>query len=155
MENQIGLQKDYADKMIENLNVYLSNVQVTYMNVRSYHWNIKGKQFFQLHEKYEELYDRLNEMADEIAERILMLGGTPVHAFSKYLKLASIKEKENISSTEGTLKEVLSEARQLLKEERELIAIASDNGDDGTVDMLTAYVDEQEKMIWMYGALLS
>jgi starvation-inducible DNA-binding protein len=154
MENQIGLQKDYADKMIEKLNVYLSNVQVTYMNVRSYHWNIKGKQFFQLHEKYEELYDRLNEMADEIAERILMLGGTPVHAFSKYLKLASIKEKENISSTEETLKEVLSEARQLLKEERELIAIASDNGDDGTVDMLTAYVDEQEKMIWMYGALL-
>ncbi|MDY0198443.1 MAG: DNA starvation/stationary phase protection protein [Tenuifilaceae bacterium] len=152
--NQIGINKDYAAKMNEKLNVYLSNVQLSYMNVRGYHWNIVGKQFFQLHEKFEELYDTLNEMADEIAERILMLGGTPVHAFSKYIKMATIKEKENISTVEATVKEALNEILELLKNEREIAALAADNGDEGTVDLVTGYIAAQEKLVWMLNATL-
>ncbi|MDD2195925.1 MAG: DNA starvation/stationary phase protection protein [Bacteroidales bacterium] len=152
--NQIGISKDYSAKMNEKLNAYLSNVQLSYMNVRGYHWNIVGKQFFQLHEKFEELYDSLNEMADEIAERILMLGGTPVHAFSKYIKMATIKEKENISTAEGTVKETLNELLELLKNEREIIELASENGDEGTIDLMTGYISEQEKLVWMLNANL-
>lgn len=154
MENQIGLQTNYTAKMSEKLNVYLSNVQLAYMNVRGYHWNIVGKQFFQLHAKYEELYNALNEQADEIAERILMLGGSPVHSFSKYIKLASIKEKENINSSDGTIKEVLEETKILLKLEREIIKEASENNDDGTVNLISGFIEPQEKMIWMLNALL-
>ena len=62
------------------------------MNVRGYHWNIKGKQFFVLHAKFEEVYNNLNEMADEVAERILILGGKPLHSFSEYLKISEIEE---------------------------------------------------------------
>ncbi len=153
MENQIGLQKAYADKMAESLNAYLSSVQVAYMNVRGYHWNITGNQFYLLHEKFEEIYNSLNEMADEIAERILMLGVSPVHAYSKYLKLAKIREKENVSTSKETVREVLDETRQLLKAEREIVRLASENGDDGTVNLITGYIDEQEKMIWMLSAL--
>lgn len=152
--NQIGISKDYAAKMNEKLNVYLSNVQLSYMNVRGYHWNIVGKQFFQLHDKFEELYDSLNEMADEIAERILMLGGTPVHAFSKYLKMATIKEKENVSTAEGTVKEAINEILELLKNEREIIELAAENGDEGTIDLMTGYISEQEKLVWMLNANL-
>ncbi|HCY00235.1 MAG TPA: DNA starvation/stationary phase protection protein [Bacteroidales bacterium] len=152
--NQIGISKDYSAKMNEKLNVYLSNVQLSYMNVRGYHWNIVGKQFFQLHEKFEELYDSLNEMADEVAERILMLGGTPVHAFSKYIKMATIKEKENISTAEGTIKETLNELLELLKNEREIIEFAAENGDEGTIDLMTGYISEQEKLVWMLNANL-
>jgi len=154
MENQIGIQKDYADKMIKMLNNYLSNVQVFYMNVRGYHWNIKGKQFFNLHEKFEELYDTLNDMADEIAERVLMLDGTPIHAFSEYLKVTTIKEKVNISSADETVKEVLNDMKHLLKEEREIVSAASEAEDNGTVDLISGYIDSQEKLVWMYNSLL-
>ena len=154
MENQIGLDRDYAEKMVQKLNTLLSDVQVFYMNVRGFHWNVSGKQFFMLHEKFEDLYNSLNEKADEIAERILMLEGTPLHAFSKYLKQAGIKEKEGISSAEGTVKEVLDSLKQLLGAEREIAAMASDAGDDGTVNLVTGYMDEQEKMVWMYHAFL-
>lgn len=154
MENQIGIQKDYADKMINMLNNYLSNVQVFYMNVRGYHWNIKGKQFFMLHEKFEELYDTLNDMADEIAERVLMLDGKPVHAFSEYLKVATLKEKVNISSADETVKEVLNDMNHLLKEEREIVSAASEAEDNGTVDLISGYIDSQEKLVWMYNSLL-
>jgi len=154
MEVQIGLDKGYTEKVVEKLNAFLSDVQVFYMNVRGYHWNISGKNFFLLHTKFEELYDSLNDMADEIAERILMLGGRPVHAFSKYLKMATLSEKENVSSSEETVKEVLNGIKQLLKAEREILSMASDAGDDGTVDLMTGFISDQEKMVWMYSAFL-
>lgn len=154
MKNQIGLNADYAKQINEKLNVFLSDVQIVYMNLRGYHWNIVGKHFFALHEKYEEIYDVLNDMADEIAERIIMLGGVPVHAYSKYIKMANIKEKENVITSEATIKEVIAELNQLLDIEREIIEFAGENGDEGTVDMVTGYIGEQEKTIWMLNALL-
>lgn len=154
MKNQIGLSANYAATVNELLNGYLSNIQVSYMNVRGYHWNIVGKQFFQLHAKFEDYYNQLNEMADEVAERILMLGGQPVHAFSKYLKVATIPEKENVSGTEATIKELLSEVSILLEQERAILKLAAENGDDGTVDLMTGYISGQEKLIWMFNAVL-
>ena len=154
MKNQIDLASGYSEKMVEKLNLFLSNVQVFYMSVRGFHWNITGKNFFKLHEKFEELYDDLNEKADEIAERILMLEGKPVHAFSEYLKMAEIVEKTNVSKDVDTVREVVAGLLVLLKQEREIVAFAGENGDEGTVDLVTGYIAGQEKMIWMLNAFL-
>jgi starvation-inducible DNA-binding protein len=154
MSNQIGLNADYAKKMNDKLNGYLSNVQISYMNVRGFHWNIVGKQFYQLHEKFEEVYNGLNDMADEIAERILMLGGTPVHAFSKYIQMATLKEKENVGSADATVKELINDTLVLLNNERELVKLAADNGDEGTVSLISGYIEQHEKMLWMLNATL-
>ncbi len=154
MNKNIGLNQNYSVKMAEALNAYLSDVQVAYMNVRGYHWNVVGKQFFALHAKYEEVYNGLNEMADEVAERILMLGGKPLHSFSDYLKNASLKEKQNVSSGEATVDALLDDVKYLLAKERELLKEASENNDEGTVAMLSGYIGHQEKMIWMFSSLL-
>lgn len=152
--NNIGLNDNYKKEMVNKLNGFLSDVQVTYMNVRGYHWNIIGKQFFALHEKFEEIYDRLNEMADEIAERILMLGGVPLHSFSEYLEVASVKERLNVSTAEDTVEAYLADTSQLLTSEREILSLASDSDDEGTAGLISEYIGEQEKMIWMLNALL-
>lgn len=154
MNNQIGLDTKYAEKMSEQLNVYLSNVQMFYMNVRGYHWNIVGPQFFSLHAKFEELYDALNEMADEIAERILMLEGRPLHSFTEYLNTATIKERTDLATTAETINAVREDMMSLLEQEREIAAAAAEAGDEGTVDMVTGYIPEQEKLLWMFGAML-
>ncbi len=127
MKNPIGLDKDYSAKMAVKLNELLSNVQILYMNVRSYHWNIVGKHFFKLHDKFEELYDELNDNADEIAERILMLGETPVHAFSEYLKIAELKESKNINTDVATVNETINGLLVLLNHERAIIELAGEN----------------------------
>lgn len=150
----IGLQKNYKKEIVENLNSYLSSVQIMYMNVRGYHWNIVGKQFFALHEKYEEIYNNLNEMADEIAERILMLNGKPLHSFSDYIKVSTIKERLNLSSAEDTIKALLEDTSKLLETEREILALAADNEDEGTASLLSDFIGEQEKMVWMFNSLL-
>lgn len=150
----LGLNNKYKNEMVEKLNSYLSSVQIMYMNVRGYHWNIVGKQFFALHAKFEEVYNGLNEMADEIAERILMLDGKPLHSFSEYIKVSSIKERLNLSSAEDTIKALLDDTAKLLKAERDILAQASDNDDEGTASLMSGFIGEQEKMIWMFNALL-
>jgi starvation-inducible DNA-binding protein len=152
--NNTGLKENYKKEMAEKLNAYLSSVQIAYMNVRGYHWNIVGKQFFALHEKFEEIYNSLNEMADEIAERILMLDGRPLHSFTEYIKVSSIKERLNVSSAEDTTRALLEDTARLLQAEREILSLASENEDEGTASMVSDYIGEQEKMIWMFNSLL-
>jgi len=151
---QTGLNNEYAENTAAKLNELLADVQIMYMNTRGFHWNIKGNRFFILHEKFEEFYNELNLMADQIAERILMIGGKPVHAYSQYIKMASIQESINKDSAEETINEILEGLTVLLKKERSIIAEAAQHSDDGTVDLLTGYISAQEKEMWMYGAFL-
>lgn len=148
------LKDNYKNEMVKKLNIYLSDVQVAYMNVRGFHWNITGNQFFGLHVKFEEIYNSLNEMADEIAERILMLDGKPLHSFTDYLKVSSVKERKGVCSAEGTVSALLEDISILLASEREILSIASDNDDEGTVSLMSDFIGEQEKMIWMFNAFL-
>jgi len=150
----IGLQENYKKEMAEKLNAYLSSVQIMYMNVRGYHWNIVGKQFFALHEKFEDIYNNLNEMADEIAERILMLDGKPLHSFTAYIKESSIKERLDVCAAEDTIKAFLEDTAKLLEAEREILSMASENDDEGTAALVSDYIGAQEKIMWMFNALL-
>ncbi|MDV7186079.1 DNA starvation/stationary phase protection protein [Lutibacter sp. TH_r2] len=152
--NKIGFNMDYSEEVVGKLNAYLSSLQIAYMNVRGYHWNIEGKQFFTLHSKFEEVYNSLNEMADEVAERILILGGKPLHSFSEYLKISEINEQTNVSSSEESINSLLNDTQKLLNIEREILSFASENGDEGTVGLLSEYIGEQEKMTWMLNAQL-
>ena len=142
-------------KTIDKLNKLLSDIQLFYMNTRGYHWNIKGDKFFVLHAKFEELYNDLAEKADEVAERILMLGGTPVHAFSKYIELSDIKESEDKTTAEVTVSEVVSGLEILLKKERDILESSSEANDEGTVALMSDYISSQEKTLWMYKTYLS
>ncbi|MCF8309454.1 MAG: DNA starvation/stationary phase protection protein [Bacteroidales bacterium] len=153
-KNQVNLAEEKSQKLVDELNVLLGDVQVFYMNVKGYHWNIEGKPFFVLHDKFEELYNDLAEKGDEIAERIKTLEGRPVHSYSEFLNVADIKEETDVSSDEDTVKGVVNGLQKLVDRERNIINMASENGDETTADILTGFMGEQEKMIWMYNAFI-
>lgn len=123
-----------------------------YTNLRGFHWNIKGHDFFVLHSQFEKMYDDTAEKVDEIAERILMLGGTPANKFSDYLKVANINEVDKISNGEQALNNILQSISYLIGEERKILSIASQSGDEVTVSMMSDYLQEQEKLVWMLTA---
>ncbi|MBN2610646.1 MAG: DNA starvation/stationary phase protection protein [Bacteroidales bacterium] len=152
--NNFNQDQKYVKSMVDKLNGLLSDVQLFYMNARGFHWNIKGNQFFMLHEKFEKLYDTLADNADEIAERILMLEGAPLHAFSDYIKKSDIKEIKNVSTGQETVKHVVDGINMLLEKEREISSLAGDAGDDATVDLVTGMIAAQEKDLWMYRSFL-
>lgn len=152
--NHIGLNKKESGELSNGLNDLLANYHIFYQNTRGYHWNIKGEKFFELHLKFEELYNDLILKIDEIAERILTLGGTPIHSFSGYLKNSKIEEKENVSNGKEAVKNILESFKILLEKQRKLLAISGKCDDEGTNALMSDYIREQEKLVWMYSAYL-
>lgn len=137
-----------ADKVTKELQVLLAEFQLFYTNLRGFHWNVKGPFFKPLHEQYEEMYDDSAAKVDEIAERILMLGQTPVHTFSEYLKVATIKETGVVSEAGEIAKIILDNLKTIIAQERKILAIASEGDDEATAAMMSDYIREQEKTIW-------
>lgn len=153
-KNQIGLDEAKAKKLADKLNLLLANYQLFYINARGFHWNISGEKFFELHLKFEEIYNDSLLKIDEIAERILTLGHTPSHNFTSYLKLATIKEANNVSEGKKAVKLVVQGYQTLIEQERELLNLSADANDEGTNALMSDYIREQEKLIWMYSAFL-
>lgn len=153
--NKIGLDKEKSKKLGENLNALLANYSVFYQNTRGYHWNIKGDRFFELHMKFEELYNNLLEKIDEVAERILTLGHTPEHRYSQYLERSEIKESKQVSDGVTAVKEVLEAFKSVISIQREILELSGEAGDEGTNALMSDYIREQEKLVWMYSAYVS
>jgi len=144
----LHLDASAANKVVEALQQLLADYQVFYTNLRGFHWNIKGHGFFVLHSKFEEMYDNAAEKVDELAERILMLGGVPVNKFSEYLKVARVKEVSGVSCGDEALENILNTYGQFIAEERKLLSLASEAGDEATA-LMSDYLKEQEKLVWM------
>ncbi|PST92926.1 DNA starvation/stationary phase protection protein [Photobacterium sp. NCIMB 13483] len=152
--NLIGLDSDKAQALAADLNQLLSNYQVFYMNTRGYHWNIKGQQFFELHLKFEEIYTDLQIKIDELAERILTLGYTPDHSFSRYLTASDIQEHQNVSDGQQGVQGLVDGFSILLGQQRRILTAAGDASDEGTAALMGDYIREQEKLLWMLNAYL-
>jgi starvation-inducible DNA-binding protein len=152
--NSIGLDTKKTEELANDLNQLLANFQLYYQNLRGIHWNIKGRAFFDLHVKFEELYTDANLKVDEIAERILTLGATPLHTFEDYNKAAKVPVGKNISKDEKAVKLIVDSLAELLKMERSILETSDDANDEGTNSMMSGFITEQEKTVWMMKAWL-
>ena len=153
--NSIGLNQEMSISLAKELNILLANFQQYYMNLRGIHWNIKGKRFFDLHTKFEELYGDANVKVDEIAERILTLGGVPFHTYADYLNNTVVPIGKNISDDEEAIRLVLLSLTELLILERKLLELSGEANDEGTNSMMSDFITEQEKIVWMMKAWLA
>ncbi|MEZ5009151.1 MAG: Dps family protein [Chitinophagales bacterium] len=153
--NYIGLDTKEAKKLAKGLNELLASYQVFYQNTRGFHWNIKGLKFFELHLKFEELYNDLQIKIDEIAERVLTLGHTPTHSFTDYVKASGIQEAKNVSEGTVAVQSILTSFKTLIAKERELLDLSGEMNDEGTNALMSDYIREQEKLVWMYSSFMS
>ncbi len=151
----IGLNVKETEELIVTLNGLLANFQVYYQNLRGLHWNIKGKSFFELHMKFEEFYTDSQEKVDLIAERILTLGGTPLHTFKDYINLSKVKVGKNIVEDETSVKLIVDSLSILLQLERAILEQSDKANDEGTNAMMSDFISEQEKTVWMLNAWLN
>jgi starvation-inducible DNA-binding protein len=152
--NNLGLPVKQMEEIGEDLNILLSSFQVYYQNLRGIHWNIRGKRFFNLHVKFEELYNDAQLKVDLVAERVLTIGGTPLHTFEDYIKNNKIVVGKNISNDEKAIHLIVESLSGLLKIEREILIKTADINDEGTNSLMSGFISEQEKTIWMMNAWL-
>ncbi len=147
--NILGLSISETKLQIEDLNILLANYQNYYQNLRGLHWNIRGKHFFDLHVKFEELYNDSQLKIDLIAERVLTLGGVPLHTFQDYLNHNTLPIGQNIHNDEKAIYLIITSLSSLLVLERKILIRSGESYDEGTSAMMSDFIKEQEKTIWM------
>ena len=150
--NSIGLPSAEADVLASELNVLLANFQIYYQNLRGLHWNIRGKRFFDLHLKFEELYNDSQIKIDLIAERVLTLDAVPLHTFEDYIKNNKLEIGKNIHNDEKAIELIVLSLSKLLTIERVILKKSGEIEDEGTNSMMSDFIAEQEKTIWMLKA---
>ena len=150
----LRLDKAKSANRVYSFNGLLANFQIYFQNFRGLHWNIKRKNYFELHAKFEEFYTDSQLKVDDIAKRILTLQGKPLHTFTDYIKRASVPVGKNIFNDEEGLELVVNSLSELLKIEREILNISDEVNDEGTNSMMSDFIAEQEKTIWMLSSWL-
>lgn len=137
------------DRVVDGLNGLLADATVFYQKLRHYHWNVEGRKFFELHEKFEELYTGWAVSIDEIAERILMIDSVPLHTLASMLAVARLEEDETIPVAPQMVDTILADLDELHALAGEVIRVAEEADDRGTVNLLDALRDGMEKDLWM------
>ncbi|MBS5857563.1 MAG: DNA starvation/stationary phase protection protein [Clostridia bacterium] len=138
------------EKMVNELNELLADLNIFYRKLQNFHWNIQGKEFFVLHAKLEEYYNDVNLQVDEIAEHILMLGKEPLGTMKEYLEVGKIKEATSAKVEEKIVLESLLKDYETLLQKVICIKKEADNSHIyGTSALMDSYILNYSKTIWM------
>ncbi|MDM5315166.1 Dps family protein [Fictibacillus sp. b24] len=137
------------------LNRQVANWNVLFVKLHNYHWYVKGPHFFTLHEKFEELYNEAATNIDELAERLLVLKGTPVATMKEHLDLATVQEAKGSETAEEMVQSVINDFELLIEEIKEGMDVTEREGDEVTHDMLLSVRESLAKQNWMLRAFVS
>ncbi|MBP1771987.1 MAG: Dps family DNA-binding stress response protein [Holophagaceae bacterium] len=142
--------------VIDHLNSELATAQVLALNAKRYHWTVTGPHFRDYHLRFEELYTAADGTVDELAERIRMLGGVPIHAPAQIeaQTKAAISNPAARLDAEAMLKEALANEEATIALMHEGIELANGAGDPGTADLLTRFVQTHQKEAWFLREML-
>ena len=129
------------------LNKLVANLTVLYTKLHSFHWYVKGRSFYTLHEVFENYYNYTTES--------LAIGGRPVSTLKGALEIATIKEATEQETTSEMVAAVFHDFELLINDLTHLMAVAEDEGDQGTSDLALGLKTQLEKNVWMLKAYLT
>lgn len=156
LDANIALSDTARQKIAAILNKVLADQHVIYVKLHNYHWNVTGLQFHSLHEMFEEQYNEVKEMIDETAERIRKVGHRPEGTLKAYLERTRLDEApSNALEATEMIRDLLETNEAFVRYLRtDIDDVTEEHHDEGTGDMLIAYMRAHETMAWMLRALL-
>lgn len=151
MKPQIGISEKHLSVSIEMLSIILADEMLLYVKTRKFHWNVSGESFMELHKLFQNQYTELEETIDLVAERIGKLGGKTIGTMHEFANLTRLKESPNkYPNQKDMMKELLEDYETLIVEIRKDIEACNEkNKDAGTVDFLTAIMEQHESTAWI------
>ena len=143
----IGLGENVRSASTNALNPLLANTMVLRDLYKKHHWQVSGATFYQLHLLFDKHYDEQVELMDELAERIVALGGVPLAAPHDVAEASSIERPpKGRESVPAQITRLLDAHEQILVQSRRAATEASENGDDGTNDLIVSDVIRTNEM---------
>lgn len=149
MNVAIGIKESGIKAIAEELNKLLADTYLLYLKTQNFHWNVTGQLFYSLHLMFEKQYEELADAVDLIAERIRALGFNAPASFSEFSKLTRLKEAGHGLTSEKMLQELLSDHETITRNCHEMMKVAQEAGDEGTVDLFVERMREHDKTAWM------
>jgi len=143
----IGLGENVRSASANALNPLLANTMALRDLYKKHHWQVSGATFYQLHLLFDKHYNEQVELMDELAERIVALGGVPLAAPHDVAETSSIERPpKGRESVPGQITRLLDAHEQILVQSRRAAREASENGDDGTNDLIVSDVIRTNEM---------
>lgn len=137
------------------LNQLLVDAIDLYTQVKVAHWNIKGPQFPALHPLFDTIATDVATNVDEIAERVVTLGGLAVGTARFVAKNSKLKDyPQDLVRDLEHCKLLVEHIETFLGSARSARAVADEQDDQDTVDLLTATIQAFEKHTWFLRSTL-
>jgi len=73
----------------------------------------------------------------------------PLHTFEDYQKNSKVAVGKDITNDEESVKLIIASLSSLLILERKVLELSGNASDEGTNSLISNFVSEQEKTIWM------
>lgn len=133
---------------------YLTKLQSTivdfYFTYKFYHWNLVCQDFPQFHKLFDEHAELVFESIDVIAERVRQLDQEAVGSLPVFVQNSVIDStKPHIADNlQGVLKYIFDQHNSVIKLMEEIIDYTSEQKDFSTADLLTKFLEDQQKMRW-------
>jgi starvation-inducible DNA-binding protein len=123
----------------------LNSLIQSYYLYKDLHWNFEGEDFYEYHNLFDSHASASIDPQDTIAERIRQLD-------SKVSIDVIVKDSLGFTVNQKNLKQILEHLlkthESIISEMEKTIDIANDCKDFATADMLTGYLESQQKMHW-------
>jgi starvation-inducible DNA-binding protein len=134
--------------LVAALNRQQANTLVAYLNYKKYHWLTYGPLFRDVHLLFDQQAADVFAMLDELAERSLMLDGSPIADPTDYLVKATAQPSVGQLSVREMMAEAIATHELIIREMHEDAELATQAGDIGTADLYTRLVQVHQKHRW-------
>jgi len=134
----------------DKLNQILADTITLRDMYKKHHWQVAGPTFYQLHLLFDKHYGEQAELVDGLAERVQTLGGVAIAMAHDVAETTRVNRPPRGREDSTVQLFRLIEAHELIiGETREAAEAASENGDDGTNDLLVSQVlRTNEFQVW-------
>ena len=145
-----GLSENVCAQSVERLNAILADTMTLRDLYKKHHWQVSGPTFYQLHLLFDKHYDEQAELVDGIAERIQMLGGVSIAMAPDVAEETTIpRAPRGREEVPVQISRLLTAHEIIIQKSRSAAKKASENGDEGTNDMLISdVVRSNEMQVW-------
>ncbi|PYE54221.1 starvation-inducible DNA-binding protein [Deinococcus yavapaiensis KR-236] len=149
------LAEEEFGTIAETLQRNLATTISLYLKFKKFHWDIRGRTFHTLHETYDEMAAEIFPTIDVIAERLVMLGGSPVAAPAEVDRYSPIRvPTDTIHDARAQLQQLVDDHTLVTRSLRDDSKKADDADDPVTADLYNATLLIHDKHRWMLAALL-
>ncbi len=141
--------------VVESLRREQANAVQLYLQYKGYHWNVAGPMFRDLHTMFDENAAHVLITVDDLAERQRILGMPAEYTLEQLRRSSSMLAEEQLPATPKEMVErLVASHRLVIRDMKKGYALANEQGDLGTADLFTRFVQVHEKMEWFLRELL-